>query len=320
MSSRSRSEFKTIKALKSGENGGCNSGILLVKSRASGKKYIEKRVSRKIISCGLAQREVKAMQLWIDHPNIVRIVGHALKDASRVGYGSIFMQHCELGDVDGLIEQYSKRHERLPDEGFLWKVMLDISVALASLWTGHSASHIRDRVIEGKTTTEMPDTQCTRIIHRDIKPANLFLTEVSLDGKSMHFPRVVLGDLGGSVTLADMHAGRVNVDSQSIFTPEYSPPEAPRYFARSDIYQLALSVQCLARMSTTPDTDRYPPYDPLPSQYQDRDLREVLEECLHPNYERRPYPGDLPLKVFEGYKKWAARHGHGEKLARWAFG
>lgn len=319
--SRTRSDFKTIKVLgKASANGGCNEGICLVQSRSSGKQYIEKRISPKFMSGGYAQREVKAMLQWQDHPNIVCIIGHDLKDSARLGYGSIFMQQCELGDVEGVIEQYFRRRERLADEGFLWKVFWDISLALASLWTGHSATHIRDRAIAGKTTTEKGDQEYTRILHRDLKPANLFLTAQSLDGKPMHHPRVVLGDLGASVTMDDVRSGRVNPNKQSCWTPQYSVPEFPKYYARTDMYQLALTIQCIARTHNSPDLQRFPPWDPLPSAFKDEGLRKLLRECLQENYQNRPFPGDLPMKVLKGYERWTSKYGNGQKLASWAFG
>jgi serine/threonine protein kinase len=318
--SRTRSDFKTVKSLgEAAANGGCNKGIYLVKCRSSGKKYIEKRVGRKAIERGYFQREVAAMLQWQDHPNIVCIVGHDFKDASRLGYSSIFMQRCELGDVDGIIDRYSGRRERLADEGFLWKVFWDISLALASLWTGHGATYIRERAVAGKTTTEKPDAEYTKILHRDLKPANFFLIEASLDGRPMHYPRVVLGDFGASATMDDIRSGRVSPDNKSIFTPSYNAPEFPRYFARSDTYQLAMSIQCIARMNNTPDLERFPPWDPLPSAFKDSGLRALLEECLQEDFQNRPFPGDLPMKVIKGYSKWMGKYGNGKKLASWAF-
>jgi len=318
--SRTRSDFKTIKVRgKAYANGGYNEGICLVQSRSSGTKYIDKRVGYKAMKGGYAQREVKAMLQWRDHPNIVCIAGHNLKDSARLGYGSIFMQHCELGDVEGVIEHYMRRKQRLADEGFLWKVFWDVSLALASLWTGRGATHIWDRAIAGKTTTEKGDREYTRILHRDLKPANFFLTAQSLDGQPMHYPRVVLGDLGASVTLDDVRSGRVNSNKQSYWTPQFTAPEFPKYYTRTDMYQLALTIQCVARLSNVPDMQRFPPWDPLPSAFMDEGLRKLLEECLQENYQNRPLPGDLPMMVLKGYKKWTSKYGNGEKSASWTF-
>jgi hypothetical protein len=81
---------------------------------------------------GYAKREVDAMNLCQDHPYIIQLKAFDL-DYSKLYYGSIYMQYCELDSLDGLISRISKRGERLPDEDFLWKVFWDMSLALAFL-------------------------------------------------------------------------------------------------------------------------------------------------------------------------------------------
>ncbi|KAF2823868.1 hypothetical protein CC86DRAFT_468861 [Ophiobolus disseminans] len=75
----------------------------------------------------------KCIGLKMNHPNIVHMVGYDRTDSSKLGYASIFMQHCELGSVAGIMKQYAKRHETLADEAFLWKVFWDTSLSLCSL-------------------------------------------------------------------------------------------------------------------------------------------------------------------------------------------
>ncbi|KAH7350386.1 kinase-like domain-containing protein [Pyrenochaeta sp. MPI-SDFR-AT-0127] len=203
-----RSAFDTIRSLSAARNGGQNCGVYLVKSKRSDTKYIEKRVNRRSIQEGYAQREVQAMFQCRNSPHIICIETWDL-DYCRLGYGSIFMQRCELGSLDLLIERYARRRERLGDAGFLWKVIWDLSLALCFLWIGTDAVTTRNRAAMGRSISVQP--HWNHILHRDLKPANIFLTwsnRMEADGCS--FPTIVVGDLGCSVTDTDIRAGRAH--------------------------------------------------------------------------------------------------------------
>jgi serine/threonine protein kinase len=128
--------FTTIKLLGAGKRGGQNEGVYLVKSKSDGETYIEKRVPSQTISSGHAQREVNAMRQCRDHPNIVSIVDATLDSYQLLGYGSTFMQRCELRSLDGLINRYHKRGRTLEDKGFLYSVLWDVAHALCYMATG----------------------------------------------------------------------------------------------------------------------------------------------------------------------------------------
>jgi serine/threonine protein kinase len=138
-----RTDFQKIKLLSAGKAGGQNDGTYLVKSKRSGTLYIEKHVKKRDLEKGIAQRELRAMIQCQNQPNIVQIRAHIFHDARVTGYGSIFMQHCELGCLSSLISQYESHKKLLPDEGFLWKVLWDASLAFCHLYTGRSAYTVR---------------------------------------------------------------------------------------------------------------------------------------------------------------------------------
>jgi hypothetical protein len=71
---------------------------------------------------GIVQRETRAMYQGQGLSNIVQVLPHFVEDVRLTGYGSIFMQQRELGDLGGVIQQYKVHKEFLRDEGFLWKV------------------------------------------------------------------------------------------------------------------------------------------------------------------------------------------------------
>ncbi|KAH8725983.1 kinase-like domain-containing protein [Phaeosphaeriaceae sp. PMI808] len=314
-----RTDFTLVRPLTSAKNGGHNRGVYLMKHKPSGKKYVEKRIGARAISEGLAAREVRAMVQCTNHPNIISINTFDLK-FSRVGYGSIFMQHCELGSLDSMISRYASKREYLPDEGFLWKVFWDVSIALSHLETGQSPTTIKNYAMEGKRVEMVKGWNC--IIHRDIKPGNIFLTgKNTADSDECPYPTVVLGDFGCSTTIADINAGISNPDHCSGFTPCIAPPESPRFCLKGDSYMLALTIQCLARMQNRPNMGQALGEDhPLPRRYACGALRELLVSCLQYDPRNRPHPGDLPALVLKGYTSWrGGRSDGGLQLNSWAF-
>jgi hypothetical protein len=145
----SRSDFKDVKTLEASKLGGCSFGIHLVVLKSTGKKYIEKRVDKKAINDGYGDREVRLITQCWGHPDTIRLKASDL-DYKILGYGSIFMQNCELGSLDGLINKYVAHKERLPDEGFLWEVFWDMSLAMNYLLTGTDVKTARNPAVEGE--------------------------------------------------------------------------------------------------------------------------------------------------------------------------
>jgi serine/threonine protein kinase len=315
-----RSDYETIKPLTdAAAKGGCNVGVLLVRNKRNGKTYIEKRVRKKDIDKGRAQRELLAMLQYKGFPNIIRIRDYDL-NYSKTGYGSLFMQYCELRSLDGMIKQFRAHNKYLADEGFLWKVFWDVSIAFAHMWSGRSDQTIRKYAVEGRRPEAHEDWNY--YYHRDIKPDNIFLTWIdSGGGDKCRYPLVVVGDFGLCSSLRDIASGRASGTETSGCTLDFMTPEHPKFCDRSDVYQLALVVNCLARMSRTPDMSR-PQSDnhPLPRSYGSRDLRQLLIMCLQRNPYKRPKPIDLPAFIWAGYKSWRAlRKDDGEVLPRWSF-
>jgi serine/threonine protein kinase len=317
----SRSEFETIKPLTAAARGGCNVGVLLVRSKRSGKTYIEKRMKPRDIDKGRAERELRALIQCKGFPSIVRIREYDLNH-SRDGYGSLFMQYCELGSLDGMIKQYGTRDKYLSDEGFLWKVFWDVAIAFCHMYTGRSDYTIRKYAAEGRRIEGRDDEDWNCIVHRDIKPDNLFLTWTdSAGGDKCQYPMVVVGDFGLCTSLEEIDAGRASPTETSGYTPDFITPEYPKFCPRSDVYQLGLAVHCLARMSRTPDMSRPLGSDhPLPRRYASAELQNLLVMCLKRDPNKRPQPSDLPALVWTGYKAWRkARKDDGDLLPRWAF-
>lgn len=285
-----------------------------MKLKTTGKYYIEKRVGKKVIEKGYAAREIKMMTQCWGHPNIVRIKSFDL-DYHQYGYGSIFMQRCELGSLDGLIHQFSRRNEQLADEGLMWKVFWDMSLALAHLITGTDPKASRIRACQGKTIHTVKGAN--KLAHMDLKPGNIFLTrEDWLGADKTHFPTCVLGDFGCGKSEAEIVAGRSSLTEMSGHTEDFRPPEYPSWHENGDIYMLGLTIHCLGRMRNRPDIKNYPSLHPW---YKDETLRYLVRKCLSVNPVHRPTANDLPAMVWAGYLAWRkGRRDDGALLPEWA--
>ncbi|KAJ4368021.1 hypothetical protein N0V83_006376 [Neocucurbitaria cava] len=314
------SDYMVIKRLSSSKLGGNNQGVFLVKSNITNKSYIQKLVGKTAIDAGDAQREVRAMQQSIAHPNIVHLEVWNL-DYQKLGYGSIIMQHCELGSLDMLIDQFNHHHKYLKDEGFLWKVLWDVSLALCFLYTGTDI--VTTRTCANDRVAVPIQRGWNRIFHRDVKPGNVFLTWKHAGGQDKcPYPTAVLGDFGSSISDADIRVGRVRANTNSRGTPAFDPPESPMYDERSDVYAMGLILHCLARMQqVSVESPEFREYHPVPQTFRDRALLTyVLKKCLAVHPIGRPMPNELPFLVWNAYKGWRyCRQDDGQVLSSWVF-
>ncbi|KAF2492240.1 kinase-like protein, partial [Lophium mytilinum] len=211
--------------------GALNGGIFIVKSKSSGKLYIEKRFTSRDVRELHAKREVAYLRQLRGHPNIAQLKAFELdpRDTPRM-----YMEFYELGALDTLIDRYENKQVYLP-EGFLWRVLLDVAKALRFCVYG---IHKEDDKVD-------PDWDS--ILHRDIKPGNIFLTDTG-----GLYPRSVLGDFGCGISMSDITTGLAKNEQVSRQARAFSPPECPKYDRRSDVYQLGLVIHCLARLLRVP--------------------------------------------------------------------
>jgi serine/threonine protein kinase len=311
----SKNDFTPIKALAAGADGAMNGGIILVRTR-KGTKAIEKRLTSSANRSGFARREVKTMELC-KHPNVVAMLGY--DHNSRGNYNSIYMEFCEIGSLEGVLDKFIKRREKIP-EGFMWKVLFDMSLALCYLQSGYDAtSSAKAGVIIGR---EKSRKDWDEIVHCDIKPGNIFLT---MRNTSSQYPTVVLGDFGCSVSDSSRHKFRHEMDA---WTSVFGPPEAPQYSGSSDIYSLALSVHCVARLRDYPSSDkekrRREPVGPQRESGYSNTIAQLLKRMLARDPEERPDAMYLPYLVYR--EKGASKKEMGDSqrasrpLPSWATG
>jgi serine/threonine protein kinase len=314
-----RSDFVPVRDLSAGDQGAMNNGIVLVKHR-KGYKAIEKRFHPDMIRSGWAANEVHALSRC-NNTYICQYFGADL-EYHKYGYGSLFMERCELGSLETVIKNFLRYDQVIP-EGFLWEVLYDISLAIAYIQSGDDAEPLAR---QGKSLTpDMKRVGWTVMVHSDIKPANMFLT--MRDAKT-HLPTVVLGDFGCCINVSsNKRNGRKPL--LKACTRAFAPPEAPYYSQGSDLYSMALSVHCAAMNRQMPSKDRskardYPlgRSDDLP--YSNA-LEGMMRRMLRDESDCRPDPLVLPYLIRRECKaaktelRLRGIEGADRPLPEWAF-
>jgi serine/threonine protein kinase len=302
-----RSDFTPISHASQGVGGNNNLGIIVVQHIQTRKIYIEKRIRPSAIIRGDIQREICIMQQCQNHPNITAILTHDL-NYHNLGYGSVYMQRGELGSLDALIGRFRSHRCYLPDEGLTWKVLWDLCIGLAYLWTGQDATTVRRLAVSGQVIP-MQRTWSS-VIHRDIKPSNIFMTwHDPLRIDTVHYPTMLLGDFGCAVTAVDTANPSLPIND-----PDFAPPEFPVYSGYGDVFALALSVVCVGWVKQIP-----PKKNPLQGGWASEGLEMVLRKCLMCDQRARPGPRELPKCVWRGYQMWlGGRNNYGNVLPEWA--
>ncbi|KAF2826833.1 kinase-like protein [Ophiobolus disseminans] len=307
-----RSKFTPLCAATQQEGGAHNLGIIVVRHKRTGKTYIEKRVKPDAVKHRHIDPEINVMLRCGLQPNIVDCKDYDLACCST-GYGSVYLQHAELGSLDALIGRYARRCTGLADESFVWKVLWDCSVGLAHLQTGRDSREIRKKAMRGEPISWRSGWD--PIVHRDLKPSNIFLTwsdSVQM-GRTRH-PTVLLGDFGCAVTGKQVRAG---AGAPGVVPPTdgaWIPPECPGFSDRSDVYTLGLIVMCLAARSQEP-----PEQNPLTSAYASKEMIKTVKNFTEYRPRDRPCVQELPALVWRRYQSWwNGRSDDGAELPSWA--
>ncbi|KAF2492241.1 kinase-like protein [Lophium mytilinum] len=290
--------IKTLKQPGDGDGGACNAGIFLVRTIRHGKLRVEKRVTRQDMETRHMEREMKALKQLRGHFNICHIFGYL----PRQRHPALYLEFYDLGALDTLIARYWRRSETLP-HGFVGHTLLELSKALCFCVHGYVFG-----------SGGMVPENWNAIIHRDIKPGNVFLASPS-DPRAL-YPRIVLGDFGCSVSDIDIVNGTASALT-SRQAPEFSPPEAPAYSRRSDVFQLGLTIHCMIQNLDVPDHDSISRTWEMGNPYSDP-LDGILLQMLLPDPSSRPSTLHLPGIVDQHFQAFCARNAP-RPLKSWAF-
>ena len=148
-----------------GRKGGLNAGVFVVKNRKTGKSCVYKKIPGQHKE--ILEREILLLQV-LRHPNIVGFVDAFITDHQPVQLG-LYMEYCDLGSLQDLLDRYCSHLPALIPESFVWHVLHSLTSALQYIHHGIAAGDRRD-----------PPEPCDRrawpiILHCDIKPDNIFL-------------------------------------------------------------------------------------------------------------------------------------------------
>ena len=196
-------------------------------------------------------------------PNIVKYQDWIVDKSNYKIY--IIMEYCQNGDLKDRIDYYIKNNQTF-DEGFVWKVIAQMSNALMTC-------HNNPR---------------NKIIHRDIKPGNIFLDK---------YDNVKLGDFGLSKLLdPDVRHATTNVGTPYYMSPEQVGTE-DRYDEKADIWALGVVIYQMWAGQVPFKAKNYLELaqnisnvdcNPLPEQYSEELRIKVVEKLLNKDPKQRP--------------------------------
>lgn len=136
-----------------------------------------------------AKKEVRILHS-LKHPSISFYTAAFFDDWENIG--SLYVEFCDRGSLEDVIEEYSKRRIQGQNvsvpEAFLWHAFAGLVDAVAYLANGRSF------ISPTVTDTERAEGWMP-IVHRDIKPDNILIRSRDTIG-SKKFPYCILADFG----------------------------------------------------------------------------------------------------------------------------
>lgn len=275
--------YEKIKSLKTG---GMSVAINLLRGRADGKLYIEKRISIEGMSGKRAVAELNTLKTVRGHAHLNQLIEHKTLDGR---FCSMVLEYCDRGSLQDRMQAVMQAKSMFT-EADIWNVLLGVSRALAFLHTGTKA---------GKTE---PVSGWKAIAHLDIKPGNIL---ISAPGGEFGKSRVVLADFGCAVSIEDLQRGRETGRRQPCGTPQWYPPEGIQgqgYGSKTDLYMLGASIHTLCHLRPIPSST-LPNYgSPCGNRY-GSDLNRIVQLLTQVNWKERPAARKVAPAALDGLKK-----------------
>ena len=287
-----------------GDDGSFNAGVLLVKRKSNGRKAVEKRIQAKEILNGDAAYEANIIR-GLCHSNIIEYYDAFVDDRNRHDpRASIYMEHCDAGTLNGLLERRYKAKQCLMETS-VWKILQQLVDAIAYCQYG-----IHEACDDPAQARESP---WIGVLHRDIKPSNIFLRS----NPNGDFPDVVLGDFGRAIRMDEPEKSKRQILGGD---QRWAPPETKWITRSGDVWAIGAIIQatCLlepeSRDATFTRRTLYEKHDlfgtrafvSLPDCYSD-----ALNDACHALM--RYYPEDRPsirlfAKTFRSRQQKASQH------------
>ncbi|KAL9008881.1 MAG: hypothetical protein Q9173_006040 [Seirophora scorigena] len=234
------------------------------------------------------------MEILDSHRRIIDLQAYAYS-SSRTTF---WYEWCPKGDLQDLIDAYTKRRAKIP-ESFIWHAYMQLADAFAYIHTGY------DRLTYDGTG---PPRNFKPIVHRDVKPPNIFLKP----GRSgAMYPDLVLADFGLATTKSK------SGESGIMGTPAWQPPEIPVHTPQGDVWSLGACIHVMATGS--------PPLSSAPRGWKDGDwleqpqarmvadlkkfgysrhLDDAMYAAMRTRANQRLLGKELVKAVRDGFKKW----------------
>ena len=221
--------------------GGYNVGVFIVKRRSNGVKAVEKRIGAKEALNGDAAYEASIIR-GLNHFNVIEYYDAFVDDRNRRDpRASIYMEYCDAGTLNGLLERRHKIKERL-QETFVWKLFEQLVDAIAYLQYG---------IYEAcNDPSQAREPHWVGVAHRDIKPSNIFLRSNPKNG----FPDVVLGDFGRAIRADEPERTKRQVLGGD---QRWAPPESKWSTFSGDVWAIGAIVQAACLLEPESQDAKY---------------------------------------------------------------
>ncbi|KJX92492.1 hypothetical protein TI39_contig5844g00001 [Zymoseptoria brevis] len=232
---RGRGIMANYDKVKSLAKGGMSTAINVVKSRSSGRLFVQK--------CVEVRQPTQMKRFCAELDTLLRIKQSGISTnlnilaefqaSNHSPEAIVILEYCDMGSLEGLIKSYISKGRCSP-EAMAWNVLLGVGKALAFLHHGDSG--------QGR------DPTWDMTFHLDLKPCNIFLSST---GGRYGFPRVVLADFGCSVKISQVVRGEEHLFFQMCGSSDWFPPEGvgqtplPHYGVKTDIWQLGATIHAL---------------------------------------------------------------------------
>ncbi|KAF2121286.1 kinase-like domain-containing protein [Lophiotrema nucula] len=248
--------------------------------KGHGQICIEKRLDPRLITAGRAKLEVSALKELVACRYINRMIDWYIDYNLR--QGSLFLEYCNYGSMEEYIEK-SKQRQQMISEELIWKWFTNIAKALRYI---HYGPKPENALMRSKHNT---------ICHRDLKPGNIFLSRDEISGEII----AKLGDFGCATSKDLVWQGQQNARRASCGTPDFNPPEAPRFLTKSDVWQLGAVIVCLCNLS---DCWKGPHSRRHGVVYTSK-LSQAVGRCMESDIERRPKSDELVTYLQQAYNE-----------------
>ncbi|KAL8686753.1 MAG: hypothetical protein Q9218_006887 [Villophora microphyllina] len=286
-------KFEYVNRGDLGGDGCFNAGVYVVKSRRSGKTYIEKKYQWRDVRNDTAKFEMDLLR-ELKHPNIVEYIAGFIiqvrEPFERRSRASMYLEYCDQGNLYDFVERRVKTNRPL-GEPWIWDMFIQLVGALAFIQYG-----ARNACYDA----EVPE-DWVGVIHRDIKMDNIFICS---QPDSPHL-RFVLGDFGQA-----MRDDNDRTWARHLMTgnKNTAPPEVinggDRYYSlQGDVWSLGCTMSSVCILST--DRERLEGAGP----YYSKELNQAIRAMMRSRSGDRPKMNEFALKM-PGWREegLASRH------------